>query len=81
VVQPLDACAWMMRLVANAVVIELRLSQEATWILHRVVGLRLLVLREASPLTAAVLLLLEPAVLVARRNMAGLSAARDGARH
>lgn len=80
-VQPLDACAWMMRLVANAVVIELRLSQEATWILHRVVGLRLLVLREASPLTAAVLLLLEPAVLVARRNMAGLSAARDGARH
>ena len=80
-VQPLDACAWMMRLVANAVVIELRLSQEATWILHRVVGLHLLVLREASPLTAAVLLLLEPAVLVARRNMAGLSAARDGARH
>ena len=80
-VQPLDACAWMMRLVANAVVIELRFSQEATWILHCVVGLRLLVLGEASPLTAAVLLLLEPAVLVARRNMAGLSAARDGARH
>lgn len=79
--QPLDAGAWMMRLVAYAMVIELRLSQEATWVLHRVVGLRLLVLREASPLAAAVLLLLEPAVLVARWNMARLSAARDGARH
>ena len=81
VVQPLDAGARVVGLVADAVVVEPRLRKRATRVVHCLRGLGLLVLREASPLRAVVLLLLQSPLLLTRLHHARLATSLDGIGH
>jgi len=81
VVESLVAGTWVVGLVADAVVIKLRLRKRAVRIVQGVVGLRVLVLREASLLGTVVPRLQEPSVVLAGLHWSRLTSFLYRRRH